>query len=135
LPLSHTVAGRQQHLFVASRGDRAEIARAHRVAERVTIEPGDFFKSAPDGGDVYILSHVIHDWSEDQCLTILGHCRKAMKPAARSLIIEMVLPPGDAPHRGKMLDMAMLAMMGGQERTEAEYAAKSVRSPSGAPSS
>ncbi len=102
--------------------DAPKLLEAHGVAERVTIEPGDFFKSAPDGGDVYILSHIIHDWCEDQCLTILGHCRKAMKPTARLLIIEMVLPPGDAPHRGKMLDMAMLVMMGGQERTEAEYA-------------
>jgi hypothetical protein len=109
-------------LFVAGRGDRAEIAMAHRVAERVTIEPGDSLKSTPDGGDVYILSQVIHDWSQDQCLTILGHRRTAMKPAARLLITEMVLPPGDAPHRGKILDMA------------SESAAKSVRSSSGAPS-
>jgi hypothetical protein len=45
----------------------------------VTIEPGNFFESVPPRRR-YVLSHIIHDWTEDQCLTILGHCRKAMKP-------------------------------------------------------
>jgi hypothetical protein len=91
------------------------------VRDRVTIEPGDFFTGVPGGADAYILSHIIHDWSEDQCLTILGHVRKAMAPASRLLIVEMVLPPGDAPHPGKMLDMVMLVQLGGRERTESEY--------------
>ena len=76
----------------------------------------------PAGGDAYLMSHVIHDWSEDQWLTILGHCRKVIKPDGRLLIVEMVLPAGGMPHPGKMLDMVMLVMPGGQERTEAEYA-------------
>jgi hypothetical protein len=93
------------------------------VNERVTLMAGDFFQTVPAGGDAYVLSHIIHDWTEDQCLTILGHCRKALRPNGRLLIIEMVLPPGDAPHPGKLLDMTMLVMTDGQERTEAEYAA------------
>ena len=68
------------------------------------------------------MSNILHDWNDEQCLTILGHCRKAMKPDGRLLIVEMVLPPGDAPHPGKILDMVMLVLIGGQERTEAEYA-------------
>jgi O-methyltransferase domain/Dimerisation domain len=92
------------------------------VRDRVTIQPGNFFESVPDGADAYILSHILHDWDEDQCLTILGHVRKAMKPAGRLLIVEMVLPSGDAPHPGKILDLTMLVQMGGQERTESEYA-------------
>ena len=48
------------------------------ISDRVTIEAGDFFKSVPAGGDAYVLSHIIHDWNEDQCLTILGHIRKAV---------------------------------------------------------
>jgi hypothetical protein len=75
----------------------------------------------PAGGDAYVLSHIIHDWNEEQCLTILGHCRRAMKPEARLLIVETVLPPGDTPHQGKIQDMVMLVLPGGQERTEAEY--------------
>jgi hypothetical protein len=94
---------------------------AKGLRDRVTIEPGDFFKSVPKAADAYILSHIIHDWDEDQCLTILGHVRKAMSPTGRLLIVEMVLPSGDTPHPGKMLDMAMLVQTGGQERTGAEY--------------
>jgi len=70
---------------------------------------------------VYLLSHIIHDWSEELCLTILGHCRRAMRPDSRLLLIEMVLPQGDEPHPGKLLDLMMLVGPGGQERTEQEY--------------
>jgi hypothetical protein len=95
---------------------------ARGVSDRVTISPGDFFTSVPSGADAYILSHIIHDWTEEQCLQILGNVRQAMNPASRLLIVEMVLPPGDAPHPGKMLDMVMLVLQGGRERTESEYA-------------
>ena len=109
--LTHVV--REAPALVASRG----------VADRLAIEAINFFERVPAGGDVYLLSHVIHDWNEDDCLTILGNCRKAMKPGSRLLIVEMVLPPGDISHPGKLLDLAMLVMPGGQERTEDEYRA------------
>ena len=101
--------------------EASDLLGAKGISDRVTIEAGDFFKSVPSGGDAYVLSHIIHDWNEDQCLTILGHIRKAMNPGGRLLIVEMVLPAGDVPHPGKMLDMLMLVLPGGQERTEAEY--------------
>lgn len=104
-------------------GDAPALLKTKGVSDRVTIEAGSFFETVPAGGDAYILSHIIHDWNEDQCLTILGNVRRAMKPSARLLIVEMVLPAGDAPHPGKMLDMVMLVLPGGQERTEAEYRA------------
>ena len=97
------------------------LLRSRGVEDRVSIEPGNFFEHVPPGGDVYILSHIIHDWNEDQCLTILGNCRKAMKPGARLLIVEFVLPEGNTPHFGKLVDMVMLAIPGGEERTAAEY--------------
>lgn len=102
--------------------DAPALLKARGVEERVTIEPGDFFETVPAGGDVYLLSHIIHDWNEDQCLIILGNCRKAIKADGRLLIIETVLPTGDTPHQGKVQDMVMLVLPGGQERTEAEYA-------------
>jgi hypothetical protein len=98
-----------------------KLIQSRGLTNRVTVQGGSFFESVPAGGDAYVLSHVIHDWSEEQCLTILGHCRRAMKPGSRLLIIEMVLPPGDVPHPGKMLDMMMLVGPGGQERTADEY--------------
>jgi hypothetical protein len=102
--------------------DAPALLAARRVAERVTIESGSFFESVPKGGDAYILSHIIHDWNEEQCLTILGHCRKSVPPHGRLLIVEMVIPPGDTPHPGKTLDITMLVLPGGRERTDAEYA-------------
>jgi len=108
--------------------DRAHVVRdapplleSRGVSDRVTVEAGDFFETVPTGGDAYILSHIIHDWDEEECLTILNHVHRAMNPGGRLLIVEMVLPAGDTPHPGKMLDMVMLVLPGGQERTEAEY--------------
>ena len=91
------------------------------LKDRITIEEGSFFDRVPIGGDAYLLSHIIHDWSEEKCLTIFGNCKRAMKPESRLLIIEMVLPQGNTPHPGKLLDMMMLVGPGGRERTEEEY--------------
>lgn len=102
--------------------DAPALLKARGVESRVTIEPGSFFERVPSGGDAYVLSHIIHDWSEEQCLIILGHCRRAIGPNGRLLIVETVLPEGDTPHQGKLQDLVMLVFPGGQERTEAEYA-------------
>ena len=102
--------------------DAPALIEARGLVDRITIEAGNFFESVPNAADAYLLSHIIHDWSEAQCLSILGNCRRAMKPNSRLLIIETVLAPGDTPHPGKMLDMIMLTLFtGAQERTEPEY--------------
>jgi hypothetical protein len=93
----------------------------HNMSNRISIESGSFFDSVPAGHDCYIFSHIIHDWYPDQCQTILGNCRKAIKPGGKLLIVEMVLPEGDVMHPGKLLDMMMLVGPGGQERTPREY--------------
>jgi hypothetical protein len=91
------------------------------LTDRVRIEAGSFFDGVPAGADAYVLSHIIHDWNHEQCLTILGHCRRAMPSTGRLLLVEMVLPEGDAPHAGKLLDMLMLTVPGGEERTPSQY--------------
>jgi hypothetical protein len=101
----------------------AELIQSRGMADRISFSPGNFFESVPAGCDLYLLSHIIHDWSEAQCLAILGNCRRAMSPTSRLLIIEMVLSEGNAFHPGKMLDITMLTMTSGQERTEPEYRA------------
>ena len=103
--------------------DAPALLRAHDVADRVSIEAGSFFESIPHGHDAYLMSHIIHDWSPDLCQTILQNCRRAIARDGRLLIIEMVLPEGDTPHHGKMLDLMMLVGPGGQERTAEEYRA------------
>jgi len=101
--------------------DAPALIQARGLTNRVTIEVGNFFETVPRGGDAYLLSHVIRDWTDDQCLTILENCRHAMNPGGRLLIIEMVLPTGDTPHPAKMVDIMMLVGPGAQERTEQEY--------------
>jgi hypothetical protein len=103
--------------------DAPALLLSRGVSDRVSIESGDFFQRVPDAVDVYILSHIIHDWNEDQSLAILANVRKAVKPTSIVLIVEMVLTAGDEPHPGKVLDITMLSQTGGEERTEAEYAA------------
>lgn len=103
--------------------DAPDFLKARGMEDRVTIEAGSFFERLPAGGDAYLLSHILHDWPEELCLAILGNCREVMPPQGRLLIVESVLPPGDTPHPGKVLDIVMLVLPGGQERTEEEYAA------------
>ena len=91
------------------------------LGDRCEVVGGDFFESMPARGDAYLLSHVIHDWDEERALTILRNCREAMGSGGRLLLVEMVIPPGGEPHPGKMLDVMMLSLTGGMERTEAEY--------------
>jgi hypothetical protein len=100
-----------------------EFLKKSGMEDRISLESGSFFESVPAGGDAYLMSHIIHDWSEEQCLTILGNCRKAMKPDSKVLLVEYVLPADNTPHPGKMLDMVMLNCAGGEERTAEEYAA------------
>jgi SAM-dependent methyltransferase len=92
------------------------------LSHRCDVLEGDFFESVPTGGDVYVLSHVIHDWDEAHCLMLLENCRRAMGPAGRLLIVEMVLPGPNEPSPGRLLDLIMLANTPrGQERTIEEY--------------
>ena len=94
------------------------------VAHRVSRIAGDFFGTIPDGGDVYLLKHILHDWSDADCLRILRQVREAMSPAGRVVVAELPLPEeGEASVMGVMLDLNMLVMLGGKERTAAEYEA------------
>ncbi|MFF4604434.1 methyltransferase [Streptomyces sp. NPDC001339] len=89
---------------------------------RWRTQEGDFFTSVPEGGDVYVLKHVLHDWPDDACRRLLRTCRAAMAAGRRLLVIESVLPPGNAPHFGKTMDVAMMAVVDGRERTADEFA-------------
>jgi hypothetical protein len=105
----HVVKGAQPRLEAAG------------VADRCAIEGGDFFASVTEGGDVYILAQILHDWDDDRCRAILGKCHRAMRPMGKLLVVEQVLPPANEPSLGKWLDLHMLVLLTGRERTEAEY--------------
>ncbi|MFC9440088.1 methyltransferase [Nocardia sp. NPDC057030] len=91
------------------------------LADRCTVERGSFFDAVPQGGDAYILKHILHDWPEDDAGRILKTVRAAMKPDARLLIIELVVPENTRPHPGKYIDLEMLVHTGGRERSAEEY--------------
>ena len=84
---------------------------------------GDFFKAVPEGGDLYLMKMIIHDWDNESAGMILKNCRKALaqKPNAKLLLFEMVLPTGNEPHMAKLLDIEMLVFPGGHERTPEQY--------------
>jgi SAM-dependent methyltransferase len=88
---------------------------------RCSYVAGDFFESVPPGADVYLLSMVVHDWDDDRAVTILRNCRKAMAKNGRLLLVEMVVPDTNVDCFSKLLDLNMLVMTGGRERTEAEF--------------
>jgi hypothetical protein len=93
------------------------------LAGRLVLQGGDFFTAVPAGADAYLLKHIIHDWGDEDCLRILGQIRAVMAPGARVLVVEQVIPPGNGPFPGKLLDLNMLVMTeGGRERTPSEYA-------------
>ena len=89
-------------------------------AERWTTVGGDFFQSVPTGGDAYVLKRILHDWSDEQCVRILRCCRAAMGDRARLLVVDAVVPAGNTPHPGKVMDILMM-VLGGCERTEQEF--------------
>ena len=93
------------------------------VADRCRAIGGDFFSVVPAGGDAYLLSTVIHDWDDERAAAILRRTCAAMQPHGRVLIVENVIPTGNEPHPGKFIDLEMLVIAGGQERTEAQYEA------------
>ena len=93
------------------------------MTSRVEIVGGDFFKEVPAGGDVYLLKHILHDWDDARCVSILTNIRTAMKPGAKILVVEFALPGTAAPSPAHYMDLNMLVMLDGRERTADQYGA------------
>jgi tRNA A58 N-methylase Trm61 len=100
-----------------------EVVKTAELESRCECVKGDFFRSVPRGGDAYILMRIIHDWDDEHATTILKNIHSVMAENGRLLIVETVIPPGNQPFFGKLLDIEMLVLGGGKERTEAEYRA------------
>lgn len=115
------------HATVFDRADvvahAALVLAAAGVADRAGLAGGDFFDAVPAGGDVYLMSMILHDWTDEQSTRILGNVRQSMRADAELLVVDSILPPGDTPHDGKLRDLIMLTLHPGRERTEAEFAA------------
>ncbi|MDP4264106.1 MAG: methyltransferase [Bacteroidota bacterium] len=96
---------------------------AKGLTNRCQAVAGTFFDFVPKDADCYLMKMVLHDWDDEHSLKILSNCNSAMKSGSKLLILESVIPGENMPHPGKFMDINMLAMTGGKERTEKEFAA------------
>lgn len=96
---------------------------AGAASERLTLQAGDFFKDALPVCDAYLVMEVIHDWGDEESVAILQAIRRAAPSHAKVLLIEQIIPNDPGPHWSKMLDIHMLTLVGGKQRTRQEYEA------------
>lgn len=102
----------------------AELLDKAGLTDRCQLATGDFFTSIPEGADAHLIKSVLHDWSDEQCVTILGHSRAALPAGGRLLILEPVLPPTVDPETAGVTylsDLNMLVNVGGRERTLEDF--------------
>lgn len=109
--MPHVAAGAKAHV------------ESYGLQSRCTIAPGNFFEGVPEA-DTYVMKSILHDWDDARAVTILKNCSTAMRrPHGKVILLELVLHPGNEPDMGKWIDLEMLLMSGGRERTEEEFAA------------
>jgi hypothetical protein len=101
--------------------DLPEIIANVSVDKSIQPIAGNFFESVPTGGDAYLMRWIIHDWDDEKSSVILKNCHRAMPEQGKLLLVESILPPGNEPSPTKFIDVIMLLMTGGRERTEEEY--------------
>ncbi|MGW2642833.1 methyltransferase [Streptomyces sp. NPDC001348] len=109
LDLPHVVAHGRERIEAAGLADRCELVG------------GDFFEKVPEGGDLYTMKWVLHDWDDDAAVEILRSCRRVMGANARLLVVDTVVPEGDGFSPSKIIDLNMMVLSGGQERTADEF--------------
>jgi hypothetical protein len=91
-----------------------------RFGDRCTLEAGSFFEFLPPA-DAYMMKYIIHDWYDPECIKILSNCRKGIRPGGRLLVVDQVVPAGNDPAISKIVDIEMLVLPGGMERTEQQF--------------
>ena len=94
---------------------------AQGLSERCELVSGDFFDTVPGGADLHLLKQIIHDWDDDQATQLLRNCHHALNTNGKILLVEMVIPPNNLPSPAQAMDLNMLVVAGGRERTEDEY--------------
>lgn len=87
------------------------------------LEPGDFFAGIPGGADTHLLCSVLHDWTDEQCVTILRNSQCSLEPGGRLMILEMLLPNDGSWHPSTWSDLGMMVLNGGRERSADEFEA------------
>jgi hypothetical protein len=110
--------------------DRADVIEGARgavaasgMADRIELVSGDFFTEMPSGGDLYLLKSILHDWPDDKCEEIVKSVHRAAAEGSRLVLVEGLLPDTLQPSPVTLMDINMLVMLGGRERTAGEYSA------------
>lgn len=106
--------------------ERSEIvpALAELVRQgRCRIERGSFFDGVPTGANVYVLKRILHDWDDERAAAVLANCRDALPPGGRIAVVDIVVPDDHEATVGRSLDVLMMVLLAGKERTGAEFAA------------
>ena len=98
-----------------------DVLRAAGVRDRCDVVAGDFFTDPLPPADAYVLSQILHDWDDERAGAILRNCRRTISDDGRMLLVERVVPDGPEPSFSKLIDLHMLILVGGKERTAAEW--------------
>ena len=101
--------------------DAAKLVMPAEISRRCQMVGGDFFKAIPEGGDIYVMKYIIHDWDDNRARAILANCHRAMRSGAKLLVVEALVCGPNIPCEAKVGDVNMLARTGGKNRTEQEY--------------
>jgi hypothetical protein len=94
---------------------------AEGLSQRCELVSGDFFEAVPEGADLHLLKQIVHDWDDQRATLLLQNCHRALVPAGKLLLVEMVIPPENRPSPAQAMDLNMLVLLGGRERTEEQY--------------
>jgi len=98
-----------------------EALAAEGLSERCELVSGDFFAAVPAGADLHLLKQIVHDWDDERATQLLTNCHRALEPGGTLLLVEMVIPPDNAPSPAQAMDLNMMVLLGGRERTEEEF--------------
>jgi hypothetical protein len=109
----------QAHVIARAR----EALEADDVLHRCRVVGGNFFEAVPEGGDAYLLKWVLHDWNDEAAVAVLRSCRNAIGDGGTLIVVEHILGPRNEGREGKLMDLNMMVMTGGKERTRDEFAA------------
>ena len=91
------------------------------LSQRCELVSGDFFEVVPEGADLHLLKQIVHDWNDERATLLLQNCHRALAPQGKLLVVEMVIPPDNRPSPAQAMDLNMLVLLGGRERTEEEF--------------
>jgi SAM-dependent methyltransferase len=91
------------------------------LSDRCELVSGDFFEAVPEGADLHLLKQIVHDWNDERAAQLLQNCHRALAPAGKLLLVEMLIPADNRPTPAQAMDLNMLVLLGGQERTEEQF--------------